>query len=161
MFMRKKFNLFDENAGEEYFNHEDIPLHRFKNASSMAPSVDELYNLVDEDRPVVLCLDTDEMVEGIAYTAAGRFQSASAVIAQVNIDPKDIEKERFGWRYPSLYEAKGTTEDMTMAAARLIESSHFEEGGDAAQKADPVALLEAKLFIENEVPLFSCTISEA
>lgn len=153
MFMRKKFNLFEENAGEEYFNRDAIPVNCLKRGSTMAPSADELYNVVDEDRPVVVCID--EMGD---VSAESIQSNSNTLVNTVMIDPKDIEKERFGWRYPALYECVLSGEDMTMAAVRLIESSHadVEDGTSkmSAVKVDRVALLEANLFIENEVPRF-------
>lgn len=149
-FVRKKFSLFEENAGELYFNSENVPLHRYNNASSMAPSADELYNLVDEDRPVIVHLDDEAGLDLENEFPPFSFSSASV---GPDIDPKDFEKEKFGWRYPGLYNYKETTEDMTMAAVRLIELSHRDESSEI-NIVDTMALYEAKLFIENEVPLF-------
>ena len=150
MFMRKKFNLFDENAGEDYFKYDDVPLHRYKNLSSVAPSADEMYNLVDEDRPVVVFLNADES------DAAESQRPDGPKVVMRDVETKDVEKEKFGWRYPSLFESMDRGEDMTMAAVRLIELSHNDEAVDNdADKVNPIALLEARIFIENEVPLFS------
>jgi A1 cistron-splicing factor AAR2 len=174
-FMRKKFNLFEENAGEEYLKDADVPMKNLQGASSsFAPSADELYNLVGEDRPVVVCLDANGNEEIV--NRYGGLYSNSAPLREV--DPKDVEKEKFGWRYPFLFDAMDTNEDMTMAAVRLIELSLNEEEMAAisspmsATSMDtntntnttaetnvvtilPMALQEARLFIENELPLFA------
>ena len=60
--------------------------------------------------------------------------------------PAQLERDRYSWRYPTLYTEMETEEDFVMAAARLLENA--QEG---KMPHDSPAAKEARLFLETEV----------
>jgi hypothetical protein len=132
--MRKKFGLFEN---DEYFDAGE----------------DEMFNLVDSDRPIVL--ENDDILENESTDAKVHvnIQSVSA---------KDFEKEKYGWRYPNLFDQIQRTngepiEDFAMAAVRLIELDRFMSlNSDNSELISIIdtsmrsAMTEARLFLENE-----------
>jgi hypothetical protein len=76
----------------------------------------------------------------------------------VPMSPAQMEAAMFGWRYPLLFESMLRTqgrEDMTMAAARILDqnsSGEEQEEGDSSDGRTAVGrLAEAQRYLEDEV----------
>lgn len=138
-FIQKKFGLYTDGSSSS-------PLASQLAKTDMSPSdIDILYNLVDEDMPVILSEDEvhQQMIqhdyddnEGIASTT---FDSP------VNVEDKEINV--FSWRYPNLYtesiKCEGK-EDLLMTAVRILDNTDVYCNS---------AVIEARMFIEYEASI--------
>jgi A1 cistron-splicing factor AAR2 len=133
-FFRKKFNIFLDSENED---------DSFKNTS-----ISDNYNLVDEDKPVVvsieditaLGIDINLDQEPINTMEIEETKDINIELKEIAIDfnndnhkvdlpaltPSEIELGMFSWRYPNLYDALvacGLNEDLEMAAVRILEEA--------------------------------------
>jgi A1 cistron-splicing factor AAR2 len=172
-FMRKKFDLFDSNIPDESSQYVSSPFTDHRSAGHVFLS-DEMYNLVAEDMPVIL--DSSEAVPSggkencenehvsenrsdVSFGATADASNHTPAHSELILTNPELSK--YSWRYPALYTAMLSSgggellEDMTMTAVRLIEEARCLEG--LPSKETLAAVMEARLFVECEVPLMSST----
>jgi hypothetical protein len=132
-FLQKKFNLFDELEADE----EGMVVDR--------------YNLVDEDRPVIVPEEdilramgdgTDDTSTRVrTHEPTDEYSSLHETVhgnvcAGGEMSQAEIEKAMYCWRYPNLYDAMcstGALEDLVMTAVRLLDEQDHEENRFASR----------------------------
>lgn len=77
---------------------------------------------------------------------AGTTSLNAAPSTAPSMTPVEIETAMYCWRYPALYDAMQTGEDLTMTAVRLFEEEESRTTGISSR-----AFLEARMFVEEEV----------
>jgi hypothetical protein len=135
-FLRKKFSLFDDDSNIDISGH-------------------SIFDLVEEDYPVVVNLEADEVNYPMDVTASPvsidtcessfnvsqSFSSPSPSPSR-SMTQHEINCAMYSWRYPFLYDAMQTGEDMIMAATRIIDESPSE-----------LALIEGLLNKKQPLPI--------
>ena len=135
-FFQKKFNLFDDSEGDFNVNMRNL---------NMKMNTDK-YNLVDEDRPMILGIDEMEAFEHRTLNNNEESDSNHAEPQEIIVDdntdvsgdkenmtPAQIEIQMFCWRYPDLHDSMRAdlNEDMEMAAVRILSEMEEEAGGSS------------------------------
>lgn len=135
---KKRFFLFIKKKFGMYENIDNLMLSRNR-AELSDTDVDILFNLVDDDMPIVV---NDEDID---YQDN---KDGSQVVINDGLDMNLKDSAKYSWRYPGLYAELikslrpdgGATEDLIMVAARLL--------GETDTTQDLVE--EANMFIEFE-----------
>jgi A1 cistron-splicing factor AAR2 len=145
-FVKKKFGLFSEDdEHSEYLRHAGNLGH----AIASIDEGNEYFNLMEEDRPVVLpeaevaaamdrethLMDTDDSnhihISESDFNKPGFEHAEKPVWDSPPLDFEAMQREKYSWRYPDLYGSllRGPDgrycEDMTMAAMRILEQSNY------------------------------------
>jgi A1 cistron-splicing factor AAR2 len=139
-FIQKKFGLYSDDSSSS-------PISSQFARTDMSPSdIDILYNLVDEDMPVIL--SEDEVNEQMMRSSGDDNDGAVAMSTDATfLNPEDKETNIFSWRYPNLY-AESTKyegkEDLLMTAVRIMDNIDIYSNS---------TVIEAKMFIEYEASI--------
>ncbi len=138
-FIQKKFGLYIDDSSSS-------PIATQFAKTDMSPSdIDILYNLVDEDMPVIL--SEDEVNEQMIKQNFDDNEGIASMTSDSTVNIEDKEINVFSWRYPNLYtesiKCEGT-EDLLMTAVRILDNTEIYCNS---------VVIEAKMFIEHEASI--------